>query len=146
MSEQYPSIIAWHESQPETKKHLEVRMRQFLSINYELTVRIKVQFIFQFVFQRFPNMAKTMSNSSGGRFNAGGKAGKGAKNQHLSQGMGMRPQGIGGIHPGMGMPPRPMMQGGQHNMGPMGSMMDPSGMPMDPDNDMSGPSLSGRNF
>jgi hypothetical protein len=24
MQEQYPSIIAWHESQPETKKHLEV--------------------------------------------------------------------------------------------------------------------------
>ena len=26
MQEQYPSIIAWHESQPETKKHLEVNL------------------------------------------------------------------------------------------------------------------------
>ena len=26
MQEQYPSIIAWHESQPETKKHLEVNI------------------------------------------------------------------------------------------------------------------------
>jgi hypothetical protein len=25
MQEHYPSIIAWHESQPETKKHLEVK-------------------------------------------------------------------------------------------------------------------------
>eukprot|EP00094_Tigriopus_californicus_P004642 TCALIF_04465-PA protein Name:"Similar to lgs Protein BCL9 homolog (Drosophila melanogaster)" AED:0.10 eAED:0.15 QI:775/0.71/0.62/1/0.71/0.62/8/0/1146 len=73
MQEQYPSIISWHESQPDTKKHLETMARQF------------------------PNMAKTIMNQSI-RMSQMNKMMKGPKGQPLP-GPGMRPMVMRGNAP-----------------------------------------------
>ena len=90
-------------------------------------------FWLQTMLQRYPAMAKTMMNQN--RYNQMNK--KGHKGQNQQPPMGMRGPQMGPMPPGMGLPPRPMMPGGPHGMGPMGHMMD-GGMPNNMDQDEMG--------
>merc|ERR1719195_108149 len=94
MDQQAPSIISWHESQPETKKQLE-----------EMAIR-------------FPNLKQTMMQPNNMRFSQMNKMMKGPKGQPIMP-PGVRPGGPGGP----GGPPGgmgPGLPGGPVGIGPGG--------------------------